>query len=287
MSKVEFKRSFTVDSSIAKGVKWLNNHGFYTFSSCSGVPEDHNKGNKRNKLFLEFEFLEQDRINYVKSIAREVGFNIKNRKHENIVRIDSFADDRLDVFNSFMEIIKKNKGGLNLRAMGISNWVMNSKLKKRYSVQFYDYDFDGDGHNIHQSIVNKIMEIFPYDCIMYETKHGIHFISFALLHGLHVTKARVLKTTKTIGKQDYWTISKDLTLRISRKTQKTFYGRKVISDKPKFKGVAKFPSVYRISNQHLEFYHKYMDLPDWVYNLYDNCEKFNYAIKIYHYKTRN
>ena len=30
----------------------------------------------------------------------------------------------------------------------------------------------------------RIMEIFPYDCLMYATKHGIQFISFALLKGL-------------------------------------------------------------------------------------------------------
>lgn len=287
MTEIKFKRGFKCDNSIANGIKWLNKHSFYTFSSCSGVAEDHNKGSIRDKLFIEFEFLEAHRINYVKSIAREVGFNIKNRKHENIVRLESEKVNRLELFNNFMTAIKKNRGGLNLRAMGISNWCFDKKNKKRYSVQFYDYDYNGDKDKIPQSIVNRIMEIFPYDCIMYETKQGVHFISFALLHGLNKTKSNVLKTTKDLELQDYWTIAKDLTLRVSAKTKTTYWGRRVISDKPKFKGVAKYPNAYRISNKHLEFYRKYMDLPDWAYNLYNTCDKYEYPIKIYHYQTRD
>lgn len=177
---------------------------------------------------------------------------------------------------------------LNLRAMGLSNWVYDEKNKKRYSIQYFDYDFNGEGENIHQSIIWAIMDIFPYDCIMYQTNHGIHFISFALLHGLNITKARVLKLTKNLKTQDYWTSQKDLTLRVSEKWKpRLFRSYKVVSDRPSFKGVSKFPNKYRISKQHLDFYRKFMGLPDWVYNLYNDCDKRDYKIKLYHYKTRD
>ena len=40
-----------------------------------------------------------------------------------------------------------------------------------------------------------------------------------------------------------------------------------------------------ISEKHLEFYFKYMDLPEEIYNLYQDCDLREYKIKIYHYKT--
>ncbi len=176
---------------------------------------------------------------------------------------------------------------LDVRAIGISNWAYDNKAKKRYSIQFYDYDYNGSKH-IPQSHVNMIMDLFPYDCIMFETKHGVHFVSFALLKGLNITKARTLETTKNMGKaQDYWTSQKDLTLRVSEKWKvRKILGYKIVSERPTFKGLAKYPNQYRISNQHLTFYKKYLGLPDWVFKLYDDCDKYNYRIKIYHYKTR-
>lgn len=177
---------------------------------------------------------------------------------------------------------------LDLRAMGLSNWVYDVKNKKRYSIQFFDYDYNGEGDQIERDEILKIMQIFPYDCLMYGTKQGIHFISFSLLHGLNITKARALKLAKYLRNQDYWTSQKDLTLRVSEKWKpRRFRGYKVISYRPIFKGVSKFPNQYRISNRHLEFYRKYMNLPDWVYNLYNDCDKRDYKIRIYHYKTRD
>lgn len=187
-----------------------------------------------------------------------------------------------------MRIDKK----LNLRAIAISNWLLDthsySKKKKRYSIQFFDYDYNGDKDRLHQATVYAIMKIFPYDCIMYETKHGIQFISFSLLKGLHITKSRVLETSRLLGEQDYWNEAKDLALRVSSKWSVNRFGNyKIVSERPRFKGVAKYPDSYRISNQHLEFYYKFMGLPKWVYELYENCHKFNHRIKTYHYKTRD
>ena len=174
-----------------------------------------------------------------------------------------------------------------LRAMGISNWVYDRTTKKRYSVQFYDYDFENE-NRILNAVIDEILNIFPYDVLMYETKHGIQFISFALLMGVHVAKARVLQTTKNLGLQDYWTTAKDLTLRVSDKWRVSIFGKyHIVSEKPKFKGVCRYPNRYRISEKHLEFFKLYMGLPEWVYNLYDDCDKRNYRIKLYHYKTRD
>lgn len=178
---------------------------------------------------------------------------------------------------------------LKLRALGISNWCLDEETKKRYSVQFYDYDFKDGETKIPREDLLRIKEIFPYDAIMYQTKHGIHFISFALMQGLFRTKARVLETSKELGFQDYWTEALDLTLRVSAKWQcRKFKKREIVSDKPKFKGVLKEVNFgYRISKKHLDFYRKYMDLPNWVYKLYNDCDKKDYKIKVYHYKTRD
>jgi len=183
-----------------------------------------------------------------------------------------------------------DKRKLRLRALGISNWCFDEKTKEKSSVQFYDYDFPDKSRKIPRDDLLKIKEIFPYDAIMYETKHGVHFISFSLLKGTYRSKARVLETSKSLGLQDYWTEANDLTLRVSAKWQIKRFKRDriVVSEKPMFKGVLKEPNFeYRISSKHLEFYKKYMDLPNWIYKLYDNCDKKDLRIKVYHYKTRD
>ena len=185
-----------------------------------------------------------------------------------------------------------DKKSLKFRAMGISNYAYDTsdlatlEHKNRYSVQFYDYDFNGQ-KTIPKSDLERILEIFPYDCLMYSTKQGTHFISFALLYGQRITKSRAIQVSKALGKQDYWTTAKDLTLRVSPKWKQYRFSKlyKVISEKPIFKGLIKEPNRLRISSKHLEFYHRYMDLPDWVYNLYQNCIRFEFKIKVYHYKT--
>ena len=104
--------------------------------------------------------------------------------------------------------MRLDKETLNLRTMGISNWCLDkksySKKKKRYSIQFYDYDFAGGINlnfgkkgleNIPRDDLLRILEIFPYDVIMYETKHGNHIVSLALLKGLKHTKVNVLTTS--------------------------------------------------------------------------------------------
>lgn len=184
--------------------------------------------------------------------------------------------------------VKKRK--LKLRALAISNWCFDKETKKKFSIQFYDYDFEGNQKTIPREHILIIKEIFPYDCIMYESKHGIHFIGFSLLKGTFRTKARAVETSKKLGNQDYWTSQNDLALRVSAKWQIRRFKRErlVVSEKPKFKGVMKEPNFeYRISNKHLEFYRKYMDLPNWVFKLYDNCDKKDLRIKVYHYKTRD
>ena len=185
--------------------------------------------------------------------------------------------------------MRVNKRKLNLRALGLSNECIERKTKKRFSVQFYDFDYKKGDFSIPRLDLVRIKEIFPYDCIMYSTKHGIHFIGFSLLKGTYRTKARAVETSKDLGLQDYWTSQTDLTLRVSAKWQVKRFKRNrlIVSEKPKFKGVLKEPNFeYRISKNHLEFYKKYMDLPNWIYKLYDKCDKKDLRIKIYHYKTR-
>lgn len=171
--------------------------------------------------------------------------------------------------------------------MGISNWCKDDTVKKLYSVQFYDYDLNGS-KELKKEVLNRILEIFPLDCIMYSTKHGIHFISFALRMGLRYTKSRAVKTSKDLGKQDYWTEAKDLTLRIAPKWKlKRFKKRQIVSKKPEFLGILRSPDKNIISGKHLDFYFRFMNLPEKIYNLYQDCDLREYKIKIYHYKTRD
>lgn len=184
-----------------------------------------------------------------------------------------------------MPEMRIDKDALFLRTMGISNLSYDVENKKMYSIQFYDYDKNGFDMGIPQKHSELIASIFPYDCIMYESKHGFHFISFSLLKGKAITKARALKITKIFERQDYWCSLRDLTLRIAPKWELNTY--KNISEKPKFKGLIRSPNKYIISEKHLEFYHDNMGLPDWVYTRYEDCDKRDYKIKIVHYKTRD
>jgi hypothetical protein len=297
--KIKIKRRFFCDKSIAKGIKFLNKNGFYTIGCCSGLAIDHD--NERDLMYIEFAGLTKANELRIKVLAKQYGFDVKAN---DLLRIETESDDKLEMFNSFIDYLKYNTQKLSLRAIGISNWIYDSEKKKRYSVQFYDYDFVNGEKRIPRKELLRILEIFPYDVLMYETKQGIHFISFSILLGIHVAKARVLELSKSLEGQDYWTEGKDLTLRISAKWKLRFLRkRKTISKKPKFKGLikspdnlintpnvflnSKNPNKYVISKNHLEFYRKYMDLPDWVYELYADCDMRDLRIKNYHYKTRD
>jgi len=276
----------------------LNKSGYYTIGCCSGLEIDHD--NERDIMYVEFAGLNKTKTLRVKILAKQFGFEVLNKTQ---LRIETESDDKLEMFNDFIDYLRYNEQKLSLRAIGISNWAYDSNNKKRYSVQFYDYDYNGV-ENIPRVDLLKILEIFPYDCLMYETKQGIHFISFSILLGLRKAKTRVLETSKVLEGQDYWTEGKDLTLRVSAKWKtRLFRKRKIVSKKPKFKGLikspdnliktenpflnSKNPSKYVISKKHLEFYRKYMDLPDWVYEQYLDCDMRDLRIKNYHYKTRD
>lgn len=283
---------------ISKGIEFLNKNGYFTIGCCSGLEIDHN--NERNIMYIEFAGMSKTKTLRVKILAKQFGFEVLNKTQ---LRIETESDDKLEMFNAFIDYLKYNEQKLSLRAIGISNWAYDSDNKKRYSVQFYDYDYNGV-ENIPRDDLLKILEIFPYDCLMYETKQGIHFISFSILLGLRKAKKGVLETSKALEGQDYWTEGKDLTLRVSAKWKvRLFRNRKIVSKKPKFKGLikspdnliktkntflnSKNPSKYVISKKHLEFYRKYMDLPDWVYEQYLACDMRDLKIKNYHYKTRD
>ena len=72
--KVKFKMDFQVDKSIAKGIKVLNRNEFFTTSCCSGIPKDHNGNLAKDRLFVDFVELDNSKLSYLTSIAREVGF---------------------------------------------------------------------------------------------------------------------------------------------------------------------------------------------------------------------
>lgn len=299
-AKIKLNRKFTCDKSISKGIKFLNKNGFYTIGCCSGLEIDHD--NERDLMYIEFAGLSKAKALKIKVLAKQFGFRIKNGN--GIIRIETESNNKLWYFNDLIDYLKYNSQKLSLRAIGISNWIYDEKNKKRYSVQFYDYDFPNGDKQIPREDLLVILEVFPYDVLMYKTKQGVHFISFSILRGQHTSKARALETSKKLKKQDYWCEGKDMTLRVSAKWKLRFLRkRKIVSKKPKFKGLIKTPdnliktqnkflnssnpSKYVISKKHLEFYWKYMDLPDWVYELYSDCDMRDLRIKNYHYKTRD
>lgn len=283
MKNIKYKRKFTCDKSISKGILWLNKHQFYTSECCSGLENEHIES---RDMYISFEELSSEKKYLIFIYARQTGFKIKRIGKR--IRLESDSEDRLKIFNAFIEYLRINENSLNLRAMGVSNRVYDKENEKIYSIQFYDYDIN-QTTRMTQAELNTILKIFPYDLLLYRTKQGLHFISFALLHGLRITKSRAIETSKLLGNQDYWTQARDLTLRVSAKWKILRFSkiRETISKKPKFSRLLREPNKYRISEKHLEFYYKYMGLPEDVYNLYHDCDKRDYEIKIYHYKTRD
>lgn len=173
---------------------------------------------------------------------------------------------------------------LNLRAMGISNLCWDKENGRYRSLQFYDFDgFPSP------SKLEEILNIFPYDCLAYKTKNGIHFISFTLLDKLRISKSRALEVSKGLN-QDYWCSKPYLILRISPKWKKRLFRKKykVKSEKPIFFELIKTPRAnHPISLRHLEFYHKNMGLPNEIYEIYSKCPMKAFPIRIHHYKARD
>jgi hypothetical protein len=283
MTMISYKRKFEVDDSLTKGIKKLNKAKFYTVGCCSGLKKEHD--NQRNKLYVCFENLGINKHLVIKEVGNKLGFRVRDNRRQSI-RIETTKENKLQMFRDFVDCVleKKNQIKIPLRAMGISNWCKDANTNKIYSIQFYDYDYP-EGKNISQKTLERILEIFPLDCLMYETEQGIHFISFAIRMGLRYTKTKAIETSKFFGNQDYFTTAKDLTLRVSPKWEVKRKKRVEISKKPKFKGLIKSPGKNIISGKHLDFYYKYMDLPEWVYDQYLDCDLRDYNIKVYHYKT--
>lgn len=222
--------------------------------------------------------------------------------------------------NQVRAINKPLQKKLNRYALGVSNRLFDTKNHKFFTVQFYDMDVDYDSiRNIYDSIRNIlsfeskklfgglpllekpksfykyeffnrfydiVLKIFPYDCIVYETRDGFHFISFAYLKGTRLTRARAVEMSKALGNQDYWTLRKDLCLRVSPKWN-WMYSEK--SPKPVFFRVVKEPvrPDLCISGKHLDFYVKFMNLPLEVAKLYDNCKRLELPVRTYSYRTRD
>lgn len=175
-----------------------------------------------------------------------------------------------------------------LRAIGINNICYDRTNRKKYSIQYYDMDIKESKMLIAE--FNTILQIFPNDLILYQTKHGLHFISFTILDNIFISKANVLKTTKLLNEtQDYFPYQKELTLRVSGKYKRKRLSKthKIISKKPKFLLFFKEPNkCSKISKNHLEFYFKWLNLPKKIYEYYlKYCDLKKYDITMSHYRT--
>lgn len=194
-----------------------------------------------------------------------------------------------------MFLVKMKRKKRMLRAIGINNICYDLETNKRKSVQFYDYDTKHIRNSIIKILPDELQEILKYfknDCIIYKTKHGFHFISFALLPNVFISKANVLRITKRLNEtQDYFPYQKELTLRVSPKWKIKRFSkrRKTISKKPKFASFFIHPrNNMEVSKTHLNFYLKYMNLPIEIYKEYEkNCILKENKITISHYRTRD
>jgi len=152
-------------------------------------------------------------------------------------------------------------------------------VENRLVLQFYD--FDGDIGK--PGIMAEISEIFENDCIIFKSKNGYHFVSFTLLDKKpKFVKKRAIKVSKKLH-QDYTSGMKALVLRIAPK----FKEREIVSERPEYYLTWKFPvNNSIIAKNHLDLYHEYLGIPDFIYNYYVRfCTLIDAELNLVYYKT--
>jgi len=189
-----------------------------------------------------------------------------------------------DIWNrGFFEIVNPK----TLCTFGIANIVKDGekfvgKNTPEFGLQFYDFDGDYNSEEF-----QKIQEIFPNDLFIYKSKHGYHFVSLTLMDiDLAIRNANTL--SRNFKNQDYILPIKDcryLVLRVAPKWNKE--SKLKISDNPAFLQVVQFPKKKTIiSGNHLDFYWRYMNLPQPIYEFYkDMCRIRRGVIYFIYYTT--
>lgn len=173
-----------------------------------------------------------------------------------------------------------------LCTFGIANIFKDGKRDTPKTPEFglQYYDFDGI---FTPGEFDKILDIFPNDLFTYKSKHGYHFISLTLMDiDLAIRNANTL--SRKFKTQDYILPIKDcryLVLRVAPKWNKE--SKLEISKNPEFLQVVKYPKKKTIiSGNHLDFYWRYMNLPQSLYDFYlENCRVRKGIIYFIYYTT--
>lgn len=170
-----------------------------------------------------------------------------------------------------------------LYALGVGNSLrenIDSELPD-YSIQFYDYDKT----ELSQKDFQKIMDIFPYEVMVFKTLNGFSFISLSLIEGWKYTKEKASELSKELN-EDYTSGMKELVIRIGAKFDRKTH--KEISHKPYFIGMGKISlSSTFISENHLNLLYNFNLIPDWVYQYYTEFHTLrNFKIHFFNYYTK-
>ncbi len=170
--------------------------------------------------------------------------------------------------------------GYKIYALGVSNLVDTNV--RRYGLQFYDLD----KHTEDEDDMGLIRQLFKgKDCLIYESKHGFHFISFMMDRKFKRPRQKANDLSEKIGevynfkKKDY------LILRISPKMKRN----KILSGRPKFYRMLNEPVLNsNVSSGHLKLYAKRVGIPDNILNLYlERCNIIQTKCCVHIYRTRD
>jgi hypothetical protein len=172
-----------------------------------------------------------------------------------------------------------------LYAMGMGNSLdKKGKFSSEFkAIQFYDYD----KNCLPKDIFEQILEIFPYDCMVFKTLNGFSFISLSVLDSWKIAKDNAVMLSERFG-EDYTSGMKELVIRVSAKFRRKDH--KKMSHRPFFLGFIQ-PLKERkiISLNHLNFLDNAGIIPKWVYQHYSTGYRYSlkkYEISIFRYYTK-
>jgi hypothetical protein len=171
-----------------------------------------------------------------------------------------------------------------LYAMGMGNSLdKGSKFNENFkAIQFYDYD----KNCLPKDVFKQILEVFPYDCMVFKTLNGFSFISLTVLDSWKVAKDNAVMLSKKF-REDYTSGMKELVIRVSGKFRRKDH--KKVSHKPFFLGLIKpLKEKKTISLNHLNFLDNAGILPKWVYEYYtkNRYDLRKYEISVFKYYTK-
>lgn len=175
---------------------------------------------------------------------------------------------------------------LDLYAISVSN-----QLSDCLGVQFYDYDTSQKPIDFlkNRLILKIISEIFPFDCNLFHSTNGYHFVSFTVLN-LKRTVNKANNLTNKLSGQDY-SMTDYLVLRTSPKwriPKEGHYSEKILeTPAPYFlKQLSKPKPNTIISYKMLKLFIRYCKLPKSAVMPYNGLKQNDLNLKVYRYRAK-